>query len=76
MTLPNWLGALKMSVSWHGVFNILFGCDGDDFKKTRKLLVNLAKFISQPHAHVADNLLVAVSASVEFTGNIFANNLA
>lgn len=70
------LGTLQVCVAGHDVINLTFGAVGSDLEESHDVPLDLAQLIPQPHTHVACDLLVAATPSVELTGHVFADNLA
>lgn len=70
------LSALQVGVPGHDVIDLALGTGSRQLQEAGKLVVNLAELVAEPHAHVADDLLVAAAAGVELAGDILANDLA
>lgn len=76
MALSYWLCSLKMCVSGHDVVNLLFNTGCDDVEQADQVLLHLSEVVAEPHAHVADNRLIAAAAGVKLVCNDVANDLA
>ena len=62
----------------NGVLSLHFGLGafGKDLEESNELAVDFADAVTQPHAHITDDLLITAAASVQLASGVLANNLS